>query len=61
MAYLKVLPVATNTHLNNLIKYITRVDKTDGRVFVSAAGCRVETAIKDFKKIREISGKHKKP
>ena len=39
MAYLKVLPVVTNTHLNNLIKYITRVDKTDGRVFVSAAGC----------------------
>lgn len=32
MAYLKVLPVVTNTHLNNLIKYITRVDKTDGRV-----------------------------
>ena len=59
MAYLKVLLVATNTHLNNLIKYITRVDKTDGRVFVSAAGCRVETAIKDFKKIREISGKQR--
>lgn len=59
MAYLKVLPVVTNTHLNNLIKYITRVDKTDGRVFVSAAGCRVETAIKDFKKIREISGKQR--
>lgn len=59
MAYLKVLPVATNTHLNNLIKYITRVDKTDGRVFVSAAGCRVETVMKDFKKIREISGKQR--
>ena len=36
MAYLKILPVASNTHLNNLIKYITRRDKTDEQVLVSA-------------------------
>lgn len=44
MAYLKVLPVATNTHLNNLIKYITRVDKTDGRVLSvrRAAGLKLQ-------------------
>lgn len=59
MAYLKILPVASNTHLNNLIKYITRRDKTDEQVLVSANCCATKTAVRDFAAVRTMCDKNR--
>lgn len=59
MAYLKILPVASNMHLNNLIKYITRPDKTDEQVLVSSTACQTKTAVRDFATVRTMSGKQR--
>lgn len=59
MAYLKILPVATNMHLSNLVKYITRPDKTDEQFFVSAVDCKVPTAVRDFATVRAMADKRR--
>ena len=59
MAYLKILPVASNTHLNNLIKYITRRDKTDEQVLVSANCCATKAAVRDFAAVRTMCDKNR--
>ena len=46
-------------HLNNLIKYITRPDKTDEQVLVSSTACQTKTAVRDFATVRTMSGKQR--
>ena len=51
MAYTKIVPIKTGTHLEQAIHYILNPDKTEEMLYVSAYMCDKDTAAEDFKAI----------
>ena len=51
MAYTKIVPIKTGTHLKQAIHYIINPDKTEEMLYVSAYMCDIDTATEDFKPI----------
>ncbi len=51
MAYTKIVPIKTGTHLEQAIRYILNPDKTEEMQYVYAFMCDTDTAAKDFKAI----------
>ncbi len=51
MAYMKIVPIKTNTHLQQVFDYIENPDKTEESVYVSSYLCDYKTAVEDFREI----------
>ncbi|MBQ8940781.1 MAG: relaxase/mobilization nuclease domain-containing protein [Firmicutes bacterium] len=51
MAYTKIVPIKTGTHLEQAIHYILNPDKTEEMLYVSTYMCDKDTAAEDFKTI----------
>ena len=51
MAYTKITPIKTNTHLQQSIDYITNPGKTEEMLYVSSYMCDYRYAAQDFKEI----------
>lgn len=48
MAYTKIIPIKTGSHLNQLIDYIQNDLKTDGKIFISSYMCDIENTALQF-------------
>lgn len=57
MAYVKSLPIRSHAHLNTLVAYVLREEKSSG--LITTVGCSQETIIKDFSVIRKLAGKNR--
>ena len=51
MAYVKIVPIKQNTHLNTVIEYIKNPDKTEQMLYVTGFMCNVDSVPEDFKVI----------
>lgn len=57
MAYLKVMPVKTSSHLKNLVDYVSNENKTAGKQLVFCSDCIYETCYNDFMDVKKTYGK----
>ena len=57
MAYMKIVPIKTNTHLQQVFDYIENPDKTEESVYVSSYLCDYKTAVEDFREIQRLAMK----
>ena len=57
MAYMKIVPIKTNTHLQQVFDYIENPDKTEESVYVSSYLCDSRTALEDFREIQRLAMK----
>ena len=57
MAYMKIVPIKTNTHLQQVFDYIENPDKTEESVYVSSYLCDYKTAVEDFREIHRLAMK----
>ena len=57
MAYMKIVPIKTNTHLQQVFDYIENPDKTEESVYVSSYLCDSRTALEDFREIHRLAMK----
>ena len=55
MAYMKIVPIKTNTHLQQVFDYIENPDKTEESVYVSSYLCDYKTAVEDFREIHRLA------
>lgn len=55
MAYTKIIPIKTGSHLNQLIDYIQNDLKTDGKIFISSYMCDTENTAVQFEDVRSIA------
>lgn len=51
MAYTKILHIKSNTHLNDVINYITAPDKTDINLYVASYNCDISCVAKCFDEV----------
>ena len=55
MAYVKILPVKTRSHLHNLIDYEQNENKTMDKQLITCHDCQLETAYADFAAVRRVA------
>lgn len=55
MAYTKIIPIKTGSHLNQLIDYIQNDLKTDGKIFISSYMCDTENTAIQFEDVRSFA------
>lgn len=51
MAYIKIKPVKTSSHLSSTLSYITDPDKTDNEIWVTAYKCIAKYAVQNFEEV----------
>ena len=55
MAYTKIMPIRTSSHLQKAFEYIENPDKTTEKVYVSSYLCDSRTAVEDFREIQRLA------
>ena len=55
MAYTKMMPIRTSSHLQKAFDYIENPDKTEEKVYVSSYLCDSRTAVEDFREIQRLA------
>lgn len=53
MAYTKIKPIKSESHLKRAVEYITRDSKTEGKTNIFCNRCNVENAVLHFRNIRQ--------
>ena len=55
MAYIRISPIRTGTHLQQCIDYIENPDKTEEMLYISSYMCDTVNTAKDFAEIARLA------
>ena len=54
MAYTKIKPIKSGTHLSEVLAYIQNPQKTDSKIYIFSKECSAENACGEFETVRNF-------